>query len=375
MILVLLASTLVLGVGLATAVTAGEGFGAATPGGEGRPVHRVTSLGDSGPGTLRDALSQGHRHVRFDVAGTIDLASPLPVRGPFVTIDGLTASPPGITLRGHGLTIHRAAGAHDVIVRGIRVREATSTDSADCIQVAHGAFNVVLDRVSASGCGDGSIDITHGAHDVTVSWSIIGNPEKTMLIGYGAHRVSLHHNLIIGGRTRNPYVTCSSGGPTARGACADFAARGTTVDFRNNVVWGWTDHGTRIRDGARANAVANLYSSPGIKAAPRARALIICRGDGAETPATLARCRDGAPKARARGYAAGNVSLDGIDLGEAGTAATPFPAPPVTTTTACAAARAVAARAGARPLDAVDRAYLAAVVLTGCPDEPITPSP
>ena len=101
-----------------------EGFGAVTPGGAGRAACVVTSLFDSGSGTLRECLSGGNRRVVFAVAGTIALASQLDVHGPFVTIDGFTAPAPGITLRGGGLNIwDRGDDAHDIIVRGLRIRD------------------------------------------------------------------------------------------------------------------------------------------------------------------------------------------------------------------------------------------------------------
>jgi hypothetical protein len=88
----------------AAAASRYEGFGTTTGGGAGRPRYRVTTLADSGPGSLRDALSLGQRHVVFDVAGDIRLTRPLSVQGSFVTIDGESAPPPGITLRDHGLS-------------------------------------------------------------------------------------------------------------------------------------------------------------------------------------------------------------------------------------------------------------------------------
>ncbi|HXH81604.1 MAG TPA: CARDB domain-containing protein [Candidatus Tectomicrobia bacterium] len=328
----------------------------------------MTSLADSGPGTLRDAVSRGNRYVRFDVAGQISLSSAIYVRGAFITIDGFTAPSPGVTLSGSGLIVTRSSGAHDVIVRGIRVRDAADRDSMDCVNVS--TYNVVLEHVSAARCADGGIDVGHGARNVTVAWSIVNNDEKSMLIAYGGHRITLHHNLIINGHTRNPMVTCESDDPTGQNVCTDGRATDTTVDMRNNIVWGWGDHGTRVRAGAWVNAVNNLFASPDASSTARARALIICRGDGEETPATLGRCDNGASWVRAYGYAAGNVSLDGVDLSGVGTVRTPFAAPPVTTTSACTGAQAVARHAGMHPLDRTDAALIGQLSLPSCSGEP-----
>ena len=162
-----------------------QGFGADTPGGAGRPIVRVTNLDDSGPGSLRAAVSGGARTVVFDVAGDIVLTSLVRVRGAFITIDGASAPPPGITLRGHGLGFVGTDGTHDVIVRSLRIRAAVE----DGIGIAYGAHNILLEHLSIQGSSDGNIDITTGAHDITVAWCILGTPagdSKNMLVKYEA---------------------------------------------------------------------------------------------------------------------------------------------------------------------------------------------
>lgn len=78
-----------------------EGFGAHARGGAGGQTIEVTSLADSGPGSLRAALeARGPRIVEFRVSGTINLQRRLEVRDPFVTVAGETAPGEGITLRG-----------------------------------------------------------------------------------------------------------------------------------------------------------------------------------------------------------------------------------------------------------------------------------
>ena len=78
-----------------------EGFGSMTIGGRGGEIIEVTNLNDSGPGSLRAAIStEGKRTVVFRVAGTIELESSLMITDPYITIAGQTAPGEGITLRG-----------------------------------------------------------------------------------------------------------------------------------------------------------------------------------------------------------------------------------------------------------------------------------
>ncbi len=307
-----------------------QGFGATTPGGAGGTVVRVRTLSDSGRGSLREALRQGNRTIVFDVAGEIVLNTHLYVRGAYVTIDGLSAPPPGITLRGHGLIIRGNRGAHDVIVRGIRVRDS----AIDGIQVASGAYNVVIDHVSVTGSSDGNIDITEGSHDVTVSWSIIGNNKKSMLIKYNPARISLHHNVLVGSLERSPLVRISD---TETGVATD-----TTADIRNNVVANWhTGYGTIVWYGPWVNVVNNVYSSGKHRSALRVES--------------------------ARVYAAGNLFTGEFDGNRLGTESTAFAAPLVETQDACSAAKLVLASAGVRPLDALDHRLLTTIAMPMCP--------
>ena len=70
-----------------------EGGGRHASGGRGGRVIKVTSLSDDGPGTLRQALREkGPRTVIFEVAGTIELKSPLIIREGSLTLAGQSLS-------------------------------------------------------------------------------------------------------------------------------------------------------------------------------------------------------------------------------------------------------------------------------------------
>jgi hypothetical protein len=96
-----------------------QGFGTLTPAGRGGAVIRVTNLNNSGPGSLRDALlATGPRVVVFEIAGVIQLSTPITVVSPYLTVAGQTAPAPGVTLRGSPLRV----ATHDVLVQHIRSR-------------------------------------------------------------------------------------------------------------------------------------------------------------------------------------------------------------------------------------------------------------
>lgn len=90
----------------------------------------VTSLADSGPGSLREALAvKEPRMIQFAVSGVIELGSPIRVSNGRVTIDGATAPGNGVTLLNHG--IHFVGDCDDIIMRHLRIRVTTGGASGD----------------------------------------------------------------------------------------------------------------------------------------------------------------------------------------------------------------------------------------------------
>jgi pectate lyase len=338
---------------LATALSY-QGFGANTLGGEGRAVYRVTNLDNSGPGSLRDALSQANRHIVFDVAGVVTVSSRLYVAGANITIDGFTAPSPGISIKNYGLYIDGTKGAHDVIVRGIRVQIVNNQATVEDGIAIHGTNNVVIDHVSVRGATDENIGINN-ARDITISWSILAEPHSShsMLIVNRASRISVHHNVFVKAQQRNPQVSYGDGSNGLHDT-------DTTLDMRNNIVWDWgAGYGTRIRYGARANAVNNFHASNGGDAED---ALIVCKGVSSD-----ADC-DNSSSNIAQAYVAGNVSGDGLtdQINNKGTVTQAFPAPLVDITDACTAAHQILSEAGITPRDLLEQQYLSAISVPSC---------
>jgi len=346
-----------------------EGFGADAAGGAGQPIYRVTTLADSGPGSLRTALQDraGHRCIVFDVAGDIVLRDQIYVRGAFLTVDGFTAPSPGITLRDYGIGIWGTYGAHDVILRGLRFRDAGQKSCAaggtcyDGIELKNGASRVVIDRVSSNHARDGVLDLSASAgeevtRDVTIQWSIFSGAYNQSLL-YRAIRVSMHHNLFIDGVNRNPMVLWDKSRATH--------PPGLQLDFRSNAVVNFTAYGTLVVDNGTANVVGNYYKAvSGISLGT--------------TPLPMRTLTN----THGTVYADGNVSGDGVNVDARGTEPREFSAPAITTTDACRAAYEVRKWAGARgpefDLDTVDSSSIARIStkqLPGCSAESVVSTP
>ena len=164
---------------------AAEGFGADTPGGrDGRRI-AVTSLADTGPGSMRAALeASGPRQVVFEVAGLVTLASPITVTEPYLTLDGSSAPGDGICVRGSGVVIR----THDVIVRHMRFRPGDINGvEVDALNVAGDSHHVLIDHVSASWAVDENLSASGAIHDVTIQWSLIAEGLNNSVHATGAY--------------------------------------------------------------------------------------------------------------------------------------------------------------------------------------------
>jgi len=323
-----------------------EGFGSQTSGGAGKPIVFVSNLNDSGPGSLRAALSGGDRTIQFSVAGAIMTGSTLRVMGANITLDGCSAPSPGIDIVGRPLDIRGNFGAHDVIVQCIRSRNSID----DGITISEGAFNIVLDRVSVANAGDGAIDIGSWngkhTHDITVQRSIMTQPRKIMLVKYfDIKRVTLHHNLFVDSSDRSPRIAYNQSG--------GLPANEITVDLRNNVIANWRGGiGTDVSCGAKANVVGNYFSNPGASVNDQKQGIVV--SNASET------CLQGFA------YVGGNESADVPDIDNTPyinvpKETIPFAAPPITEQDACGAAQIVLATAGHPIRDDIDQAAVGRV--------------
>jgi autotransporter-associated beta strand protein len=148
------------------------GFAANATGGRNGSVYHVTTLGDSGPGSFRDAVSVGNRIVIFDVGGYINLASAVLVQDN-ITIAGQTAPGDGVGVMGREVSFN---GANNVICRHFRFRQGDfDPDTGKSGINLLNATNIILDHISIEFAQWNNIDAV-GCNQVTFQNSINADP-------------------------------------------------------------------------------------------------------------------------------------------------------------------------------------------------------
>lgn len=227
-----------------------EGFGRFAEGGRGGAVMQVTTLNDSGTGSLRACIdATGPRTCVFRVAGYITLANSLDIVNPFITIAGETAPGQGVTLR-NGANIRQNIRfyTHDIIVRHIRFRpggphHSVSSNGDSFIMAGNNSLaetedvtDIILDHVSSSWATDENADASPFYDRVTIQNSLFYEGLKSHSKGPNIRGcgISLIANVIASNTIRNPNHTC---GKEIPGSIRVGGSRHGEVEFRNNVVY------------------------------------------------------------------------------------------------------------------------------------------
>lgn len=178
-----------------------EGYGQFARGGRGGRVIHVTSLKDSGPGSLRAAVeAEGPRTVVFDISGIITLESKLVVRNPFLTVAGQTAPGKGICIRKYNFGLY---GTHDVIIRYVHVRPGNlSGDTLDGMGMAY-SDDRIIDHCSISWTRDEAFS-SCVAKNITLQRTLIS--EALNQAGHRKYPPGTQHGYAasIGGQIGSP---------------------------------------------------------------------------------------------------------------------------------------------------------------------------
>lgn len=240
-----------------------EGGGAYTPGGRGGEVYVVTSLADSGPGTLREACEKGGaRTVVFNVSGVIDLKSPITIRAPYISILGQTAPGDGVCVTGASFLID----THDVVIRHMRFRRgAMDVAFRDDALGGNAVGNIIIDHVSGSWGLDENMSIYRHVYNrdpetgkgeklptvnITIQNSIFSEALDLYNHAFGAtiggHNSTFARNLFASNISRN----CSIG------MDEDF-------NFINNVTYNWWNRSVDGGDHTSRLNIINNNFKPG----------------------------------------------------------------------------------------------------------------
>lgn len=296
------------------------GGGMFTTGGRGGNVIAVTSLDDSGPGTLRAALeAPGPRIVVFRVAGIIRLKSDLEINHPDITIAGQSAPGDGICIADGSLNIN----THNVIIRHLRVRRGLTSGGQGSDNIGgYPRHHVIIDHCSASWGRDENLSLYRTMEDgkdpVTGEPVRIKTPVRNLTIQYcissegmkpghefggtwGGIDATFHHNLFACNTGRNPSI----------GMSGEF-------DYRNNVIFNWRHRSMDGGDETSLVNVINNYYKAGPATLPDMRSTI-ARMEQRDMHSPKGRAKD-VPWYRATGprpgkwYVAGNIVEGDADV-------------------------------------------------------------
>ena len=295
-----------------------EGFGRYTSGGRGGQVVYVTSLADSGEGSLRWAVQQYPGEpltVLFAVTGEIRLLSDLRIKRDNYTIAGQSAPGLGIVITHNKVNF---GGSRNFIVRNIRFRIGHSDAQGNLItQNAVGAENCeqfIFDHCDFGWSTEENMN-TYDSHFITVQYCIVheglnrsGHPKGDRGYGcqWGGSPATYHHNLLVNNNKR----ACRFNGAQSN----DYVVY---LDYINNVQYNYGGGSNGAYGGENtAKLAAGEYN--GLNSAHECNFLNNYYRKGPNTPKSVfffmsSYARSGATSwAPAQWYLSGNIMDDGI---------------------------------------------------------------
>jgi pectate lyase len=213
-----------------------QGGGATSVGGRGGQVIEVTTLNDSGAGSLRACINtSGPRTCIFRIGGQIVNLSRLEVNNPYLTIAAQTAPGGGITIGGANMSGEALfVNTHDVIVRymtcnGDNPNTPTGPDTGTvCFETTSGSHDNIWDHISLRWWGNkGFITYSNdtGAccanvvRNLTLQNALVYEPNTTHPVGPGTDAAAwpneainqdFHHILFVNIGHRIPMVATSA---------------------------------------------------------------------------------------------------------------------------------------------------------------------
>ena len=227
-------------------------------GGQGGEVYYVTHLGDSGPGSLREAMESTDTLIVLFEDGvdgtTINLLTHIKVKSN-KTLWGRHRDGSSADILIHpenakaAFTINN--GSQNVIFTNLRADALFGVDDAapDWIRVAGSGGKVWVDHVTANGDGtqnmDGFADIHAGG--VTLSWNRVEGWDQVHRLAAepDTTTVTLHHNLFRNNQGRQPRLSTPD----------------TFAHAINNWLDDWRGHGMLAFNGGELRAENNVFTA------------------------------------------------------------------------------------------------------------------